>query len=66
MTPIVTVLDWLKVATAGAIDSERRDKYSDAHLYIGRRLLRLWDAPVETIAPADIFSAEWSVDEDVK
>ncbi len=59
MTPSMSVREWLDAATAGAIDGERLEKYADAHLYIGHRLLRLWDVPVETIAPADVFSAEW-------
>ena len=61
-----TVHEWLVEATAGAIDDERLDKYADAHLYIGHRLLRLWDVPVDAMAPADVFSAEWIGESDAK
>jgi hypothetical protein len=64
MTDEMSPRDWLDAATGGTIDEERLLKYRDAHAYIAHRLLRLWDAPVESIAPADVFSAQWPVEEE--
>lgn len=51
---------WLEAATGGTLDPERLLKFADAHIYIANRLLRLWDAPVDDVAPTDVFSAEWT------
>jgi hypothetical protein len=64
MTEKLSAREWLDAATGGTIDQERLVKYADAHVYIARRLLRLWDAPVESAAPADVFTAEWPVEEE--
>jgi hypothetical protein len=56
--------EWLDAATGGTIDEARLVKYGDAHVYIARRLLRLWDAPVENVAPADVFTAQWPAAEE--
>jgi hypothetical protein len=61
-----TVREWLDAATAGSLANARVEKYADAHLYIGQRLLRLWDVPIESVAPADVFSAEWIDEEDAQ
>jgi hypothetical protein len=60
MTSSMTPREWLDAATGGVFDANRLERYADAHVYIAHRLLRLWDAPVEGIAPADVFSAEWT------
>ena len=64
MNAPATVREWLAEAAAGAMDDELVERHADAHLYIGHRLLRLLDAPVETLAPVDVFSAEWIAEKD--
>lgn len=62
--PPENIREWLDAATAGMLGSERLDAYADAHLYIGQRLLRLWDVPIEAFAPTDVFSAEWAEEDE--
>jgi hypothetical protein len=64
MTTSMSAHDWLDAATGGTINDDRLLKYGDAHIYIAQRLLRLWDVPIDGIAPADVFSSEWTADEE--
>jgi hypothetical protein len=62
--PSMTPREWLEAATGGTFNEHRLELYADAHVYIAQRILRLWDAPLDGVPPADVYCAQWPAEDD--